>query len=372
VFEEIQLVVKSSSYRAEIDAVGAPEWSELLDRFQDANIYQTRSYGTNRWGENNLSHLILRRDGEVVGMAQLRIIPFRFFQSGIAYLRWGPLCQLRGTELDLETCRKMAAALHEEYVQKRGLFLRILPNACAGSPRANIFQIAFSQFVNGPLNQTNLERTFLLDLTPPLEDLRRRLDQKWRNQLNRAERNGLKVIDGDGMELYKSFVDMYREMWARKRFEEGVNVDEFARIQEALPKAQRMKVLICMQGNTPVAGIVCSAMGNSAIYLLGATSDNGLKAKGAYLLQWKMIEWLKRSGIQYYDLGGINPERNPGVYHFKQGFSGRDVSRIAPLESCGNFFSLVCMKTADFVRDGRESLRGLRNGSVRLLTRRKS
>ena len=56
-----------------------------------------------------------------------------------------------------------------------------------------------------------------------------------------------------------------------------------------------MHVLICQDKGVPVAGIVVSAMGDSAIYLLGATSDAGLNSKGAYLLQWTMIRWLKEN-----------------------------------------------------------------------------
>ena len=67
-----------------------------------------------------------------------------------------------------------------------------------------------------------------------------------------------------------------------------------------------------------MAGLVASAMGDSAIYLLGATSDDGLNAKGAYLLQWTLIQWLKENGFKWYDLGGIDPEGNPGVYSFKK------------------------------------------------------
>ncbi|HEY6445190.1 MAG TPA: hypothetical protein VIY53_01925, partial [Acidobacteriaceae bacterium] len=36
-------------------------------------------------------------------------------------------------------------------------------------------------------------------------------------------------------------------------------------------------------------------------------------------------------GIRLYDLGGIDPKANPGVYHFKKGFSGLDITQIAPL-----------------------------------------
>jgi hypothetical protein len=56
-----------------------------------------------------------------------------------------------------------------------------------------------------------------------------------------------------------------------------------------------------------------------------------LKSKGAYLLHWTMIQWLKSNGVRWYDLGGIDPEGNPGVYSFKKGFSGVDICQINPL-----------------------------------------
>jgi hypothetical protein len=339
-------------YQSQIDSVTASEWSDHLDRFQDANIYQTWSYGAVRWGERNLSHLVLRCGGEVVGIAQLRIIHLRGFKGGIAYLRWGPLCHRRGENCEFEIFQRMAVSLHDEYVSRRRLYLRIVPNAFAGTPYAELFRSAFSRLGGVRWNPWNLERTFLLDLSPPLDDLRKALDQKWRNQLNRAEKNGLKVIAGDGIKEYQSFLEIYKEMWKRKRFETTVDVDEFAHIQDELAIGHRMKILICTLNDKPVAGIVCSALGNSAIYLLGATSDSGLQAKGAYLLQWTMIRWLKEHGFQYYDLGGINPDRNPGVYHFKQGLSGRDVSRIELLESCENPLSRVLMNAADFTQGG--------------------
>ena len=339
-------------YRAEIDTVTATEWSELLGRFADANLYQTWSYGAIRWGEKNLSHLVLRRNGEVAGMAQVRIVCSPLVKRGVAYLRWGPLCQLRGRELESETARQMAFALHKEYVKKRRLFLRILPNAFANSPRAAICKRAFLPFGKISADQTNTERTFLLNLTPPLEELRKKLDQKWRNQLNRAEKNNLTITEGNSAAEYRIFQQIYERMWSRKKFDTTVDVNEFGRLCEDLPAGLKMKILICEHQGQPVSSIVCSAIGNTGIYLLGATHDEGLNTKGAYLLQWKMIKWLKDNGFQFYDLGGIDPEQNPGVYHFKQGFSGQDVSRIPPLESCEDLLSAACMKAMDYVRGG--------------------
>ena len=111
------------------------------------------------------------------------------------------------------------------------------------------------------------------------------------------------------------------------------------RIQADLPETHRMRILICEQEGIPVASVVASVMGDSAIYVLGATSDKGLDAKGSYLLQWTLIQWLKERGVRRYDLGGIDPQQNPGVYHFKRGLSGADVCQLSPLVACENTVS---------------------------------
>jgi len=302
----------------------------MLDLFDDANIYQTSAYGGVRWGEKNLSRIVLKRDGEVLGMAQLRIIKPTPLKFGMAYLRWGPLWERRGQPLDPEVPSRLVRAIEDEYLRKRKLFLRVLPNTFVGSPRAEVFQSAFSRFIPEPIDVDNTYRTFVLHLTPTLEELRSGLDKKWRNQLTRSEKNNLTVISGHGSEEYRIFCGIYSQMQKRKAFETTVDADEFGRIQQALPESQRMRVLICEERRVPVAGLVASAMGDSAIYLLGATSDNGLNSKGAYLLQWTLITWLKERGVKSYDLGGIDPKANPGVYHFKRGFSGVDICQMNP------------------------------------------
>jgi len=322
--------MSNSSWQVEVDRATSVEWSQMLSLFDDANIYQTAAYGDIRWGERNLSRLVLKRGGEVMGLAQLRIIRPTPLKFGMAYLRWGPLWERCGHPLDPEVSNRLAVAIEDEYLKKRKLFVRILPNAFTGLPRAEVFQSAFSKFTCETNELGDTYRTFLMDITPPLEELRSRLDAKWRNKLKGAEKNNLTVISGHGTEEFRAFCEMYFELRKRKAFETTVNADEFGRIQEALAESQRMRVLICLDKGIPVAGLVASAIGNSAIYLLGATSDAGLNAKGAYLLQWELICWLKKCGIKSYDLGGIDPEENPGVYYFKRGLSGVDTCQMRP------------------------------------------
>lgn len=335
-----------TTWKVEIDQAGSESWSELLERFDDASIYQSAAYGEVRWGSKNLSRLVLKRDAEVVSIAQIRIIRPTPLKYGIAYLRWGPLWEQRNRPLDPDVPARMAVAIEEEYAKRRNLFVRVLPNAFMGSKRADVFQAAFSRFKFESQVPDEIDRTFVLDLAPTLDELRKGLDKKWRNQLTRSEKNSLTVISGNGVEEFRAFREMYTQMRERKSFETSVDVDEFERIQAQLPESQRMRVLVCQDHGVPVAGLVASMIGNSAIYLLGATSDAGLNAKGAYLLQWNTICHLKEKGIRFYDLGGIDPKKNPGVYHFKKGFSGADVCHIQPLAASGGVISAAVMKAA--------------------------
>jgi len=348
-----------ATWQVEVDRATTAEWSKMLDLFQDANIYQTSAYGEVRWGEKNLSRLVLKRGSQVMGIAQLRIIRPTPLKFGVAYLRWGPLWERGGIPLDHEVPARMARAIENEYLIKRRLFLRVLPNAFAGSRRDQVFQGAFPKF-SRERGEANTYRTFVLDLTPTLEELRRGLDKKWRNQLTRSEKNNLTVISGHGSEEYRTFSEIYSQMRKRKAFETTVDADEFGRIQEALTETQRMRVLICQDNGVPVAGLVASAIGDSAIYLLGATSDAGLNSKGAYLLQWTLICWLKKRGIKSYDLGGIDPEGNPGVYHFKKGLSGNDVCQISSFAASASVVSSRMVKAGlAMQRTFRGSLRTL-------------
>ncbi len=126
-----------------------------------------------------------------------------------------------------------------------------------------------------------------------------------------------------------------------------------------------MRILICEHAGEPVAGLVCSAMGESAIYLLGATNDAGMKVKASYLQQWAMIRSLKEMGVRYYDLGGIDAVANPGVHHFKSGLSGIEMSHISCFIACESGFSAALVKTGQILRSG---LRGAQQRLARTRT----
>ena len=337
-------------YTVLVDQTTEAEWNSLLEQFADASIYQTWAYGAVSWGERQLSHLVLLRDGVPVAIAQSRIVRVPF-GPGIAYVRWGPVCTPKGAQCDPAVWQAATEALIEEYAERRGLALRVLPFLFGEDAVAPAIAAICSQagFVTED-TRAGRYRTLRVDLRRPLDVLRSRLAHKWRNQLNSAERNDLEVTEGTDTDLYDEFAGIFGEMMARKRFDTTVSVAQFRRIQERLPASQKMSILVGRRDGRPLSGLVASSIGATGIYLLGATGDEGMKAKGSYLLQWRLLQRLKEKGCQWYDLGGINAEANPGVYHFKQGMGGDEVLQISRYDLHRNRLSKFAVGTTQRMR----------------------
>jgi lipid II:glycine glycyltransferase (peptidoglycan interpeptide bridge formation enzyme) len=316
----------SADYTVSVNQISKIEWEQLLLEFDDATIYQTWSYGAIRWGQSNFSHIVIKHKDEIIAAAQLRMVKIPLLKAGIAYLPWGPMWRRQGQPVNIDVFQKIISALKEEYAVKQGLLLRIHPNVIEENRGAIVSILNKAGF------QKKIKikpyRTLMLDLSPTMPEIRKSLDQKWRNQLNRAEKNDLKIIEGSSDALYQIFLDLQEELHDRKKYIAGVDYNEFRDIQKDLPEPLKMIILICEYEGKALTATIGSLIGDTGIYLLGATGNEGMKMKGAYLLQWRLIEMMKESGYKCYDLGGIDPDDNPGVYHFKSGISSREAHHI--------------------------------------------
>ncbi len=353
------MIALAASYKTRIDDVTEAEWSELLPRFDDASLYQTWSYGAVCWGENQLSHLLLEHEGQAVALAQVRIVRVPVLGKGIAYVRWGPVCRRNGGPFQQEVFRQAILALKAEYVERRGLMLRIIPNVYSGEPFVEVVGSVLEKEGFRPDSSAHCYRTMRVDLSQSPDDLRKGLHQRWRNYLKNAEKSGYTVVEGDTEELYNEFLVLYDQMMARKQFDTTVDVREFKRLQHGLPAHLKMHVLLCKRDGRTLNALVVSHVAESAIYLLAATGDEGLKERGAHLLQWRAIEWLKGRGCRWYDLGGINPDRNPGVYQFKSGIGGVEVRQLGAFEYGKGGLNSVCVRGGEKLRTISRSIRSV-------------
>jgi FemAB family len=340
----------AADYRAEFDSVEEEGWYQILREFDDANLYQTWAYGLVTYGRRKMSHLILKKNGNVTAAAQVRFEKLPFINLGIAYVQWGPLWMVRGAEPDVETFRQAIRALRDEYVRKRGLVLRLFPKLF--EEEASLLLKVLEEEGFSSCKEVR-KRTILMDLNPSLEDLWAGMEGSCRRSVRLAMKYGLELLEGSEDTLFKTVVDIHKEMVSRKKFVPGSDIRQFRSMQAFLPEEFKMKVLVGRSKEGVCAGLICSAIGRTAIYLLGATSNAGMKSRGSYLLQWKLIEQLKRSGCTVYNLNGINPKRNPGTYKFKSrlaGKNGKDVYYLGRFDSRVSFFGYFCIELVDRLR----------------------
>ncbi len=351
-----------------VDVIDKTTWEELIQEFDDATIYQTWSAGAINQGVQNLSHIMLKRNSEVVAMAQISIKKIPIIKAGIATVYWGPLWRRKGRDTDYSILDNTIVALKNEYIYKRGLLLRIWPSGFEISKDETRSALERHGFIRNTKVQPY--RTLLLDILPSKEELRKNLAQKWRNQLNTAEKSNLSLTEGNSDEMFNVFIKMLQETVARKKFETRVNYNQYREIQNDLPDCLKMNIIICLREDVPVAAGVFSAIGSTGFYLLGATANKGLRVSGSNLIHWRVITWLKERGCKWYDLGGIDPVENPGVYNFKLGIAGKSgldsvhVGQYYLADNLVSQFLSICIEPINYVklqiRKGFEMLHGKR------------
>jgi len=137
------------------------------------------------------------------------------------------------------------------------------------------------------------------------------------------------MSSGEDIELYDRFAPIYEEMIDRKNLVDFGDLEVYRQVQADLPDNMKMNIMMCAPPGEPDgAGAITSAMGDTGLAILWATNRTGRESKGAYLLQWEVIRWLKQQGCRWYDLGGVNKDDNPGGYRFKCGLGGKQGSEV--------------------------------------------
>ncbi len=316
-----------------IQPVNRKEWDGLAHRFLDHSYQQIWAYAQalaeRRHAE--CEHVAVAWDGELIGLASVRVRHLPVVGGGIAYVAGGPLTRL-GRDDDIDRLAQCLAVLDAEYVQRRGLTLRIL--APLGSPDWNARATdAFQRMNFAPTDRSRSYRTFLLDIDRPPDDVRAGFSKYWRRNLRRAEQRNFIIRTGTRPEFFEEIRGLYRRLRGRKQFRADLDAEFYASLQSQLGDDERFEALIVEHDRQPVAGLVMSMLGDTCVPLVMATDESGLRNYAAYSLQWHSIVMAQDRGLRYYDLGGIDAEGNAGVYNFKKGMRGVELCAPGPFES---------------------------------------
>jgi peptidoglycan pentaglycine glycine transferase (the first glycine) len=303
----------------EADRWNAKQWDDLASRFPSRSIYQLGLYAEMHSCSRFRSYsraAVMGTDGCADAMLQIRVKRPPFVKGGVADGEWGPLWK------DLDSLSSLLSGLRREYVEKRSIVLRMTPVSTYSESLDREFVQCLREegFQRNPHVRAYL--TVVIDLSRSLDDIRAGFHQKWRNQLNVAERAGLRHESGTSDEFFERFLRIYEQMWKDKKFPTGVRVPIIRRMHCSLPDAQKLLITIVKDGDTDLGATVCAACGNSLLYFLGATMPGlGTEARPGYLLQWLHIEKAKQLGLRWYDLGGYD-DNVEDIARFKKRTNG--------------------------------------------------
>lgn len=295
----------------------------MSGRFACSNLYQNWYYGAahSRGILRRISRAALIADGRCEVLAQFRIkkLPLG---PGVAEAEWAPLFDTPTVIKDPSLLFEFLKRVKAEYCERRNLDLRITPRSTLSSAADGVICSVLKECGFQHNTAIRSYKTVILDLSRDLATIRKALDQKWRNQLNVAEKASLGIETGNSSEMFERFYAVYQEMWAHKRFPTGVRVPTIRKLQKTLPDAQRLHVTIAKEGNRDVGATACAYCGDSLLYFLGATSPQlRQNCRPGYLLQWAHITAAKDRGLRWYDTGGI-PDDAPEITRFKTRMNG--------------------------------------------------
>jgi len=326
-----------------ISKLDSDQWDRLAQAFRDLSYQQCRSYCEQAAADAvaTCEAVGIYRDAELVGLANIRVKVVPLSSFGIAYLASGPLTA-RDDSFSDEHFAFCIDALKREYVDKRNLVLRIAPPVRGGRWCDAEMRLLESHGFRRS-KARDLHETFIVDLAPPLAEIRKNLDGKWRGHLSKAQRSKIEVTRSVALDDFDRLKPIFQTLIEQKGFTTSRDVEFFQRVQAAEHEASRLVIHLAWHDGVLIAGHIGSYVGDTAVYLVGASTSTGRDLRASYLLLWETIEYARSKGNLFYDLGGINERTNPTVYSFKKGLGGRHIVEPGAYEIAPTFFARTAL-----------------------------
>lgn len=236
----------------------------------------------------------------------------------------------------LALCSRGPLWLHTPSESTKAEVYRVLKN---GAPLGRRRIVLFSPDEERPgegVVQARLRRvmtgysTAVLDLSRDLDALRAGMQGKWRNRLNAAEREGLKVTVSQPRPGRLDWL-LARDEAQQKRNGYRALPSAFVEAYQIAAGRRGLRLFRADREGRPVAAMLFLIHGGAATYQIGWSDEDGRRLGAHNALLWRAAAALKSDGLSQLDLGGVDTERGAGIARFKLGCGAR------PMTLCGTY-----------------------------------
>lgn len=300
------------------------EWEEYLAGHEEANFLQSWY-----WGEfhKRLGKKVERsgfyREKQLIGVMLSIVEDAR--RARYLTVPGGPI-------IDWDENDLVDAAFEEmrRIGQKTGCaFVRVRPQLVTSESVLAIYEKYGCKC--SPMH-LHAELSNILDITKSEEELMAQMRKTTRYEIRKAQNLGIKIEKSKDEKAIKAFYDLQIETAKRQKFV-PFSYKFFQEQFKVFFDEDRALLYTASLNGQVLAQAFIIFYGTEADYHYGASTDEGRKYPGAYLLQWEAIKEAKRRGLTRYNFWGVAPEgerdhRFYGVSVFKRGFGGKDVAYL--------------------------------------------
>ena len=293
------------------------DWNRLVESSSGISLMQLWEYGEAKKAIDGfqLERLVLEKNGKILMAFQVMLKLVPFVKKGVVYVN-KPVYFTNDKKEILSAIEEFRAY----WVDKRKLFLLCDLNLHESLfTSQEIFSLGFSLKKNDEIGWA----TDFLSLDKSEEELRKSLQQKWRNCLNKSEKLEVEIEIGNSENDVSSFVSDYQKVIDEVGFKPGVQPNFIAKLYELASDKSKYLVLKAKCKNVEVGSVIIPCFGDYAFYLASGAHKGGREMNASYKLLWEAAVAAKKMGKKYFDLGGVNDLTTPkGILHFKQGLGG--------------------------------------------------
>ncbi len=292
-------------------------WNELLSENPDGgNVFQTVEVAETK-RQNGWTPRYIVCDGVAVTILEKRV----FSHGKFWYAPKGP---------GVVKVNDLAGLLPhlKSFALRHGVFaLKVEPEIVeSDTVRADLKKLGLLQTNAVQPNSS----TVVIDLSPQLDVIMGALNQKGRNAIRRAERDGVtaRAVELNEANMRTMFALLAET--AAGRFDASLrSYDYYKAFWQSFATSGHGSLFFAEFEGRVVAAAYCMYNGKKGLYKDGASLRDKVTYGASHLVQWEVIKWMKERGVISYDLCGAphsSEAHNPdghfyGIGKFKTQFN---------------------------------------------------
>ena len=300
------------------------EWNEAVFCLNNKSYAQMYNWGEvksqSHW---NIQRIVGKKNNKIVSASQVlfKKLPFNLLFIWIPGGPVGPIEFLDNLFFEfLQTYNKVS------FLYCKADFQRTF----------NDFDINFLNKNNWFKSSSSINSGLSMIYNPSLNINQRTLEcsKNWKRNLKRSIQKSSNPYKVDNI-TKNELIEIYTELNDYKSLENNTDFDEMALI------ISEFKNNIIFYRCDNLDGKLMSLRASLFYKNIGwdmyaATSIEGRKLYSSHNVFWELMNACSSKGINYYDMSGIDPEKNPGVFNFKKGTGAKKVGFVGEWNYCSN------------------------------------